>query len=136
MGEERESTEQQSKYLLEIVSRFQRITENALHTNYGSQNVFDEEPDLRLATLVANRNAQFSDDFAAQGHVYGFMSHGHDNDSDGQGNIAVASLTSSVPPLAGATDDDDDDEVKDEEEEGISFPSRKLNSCSDIEDIL
>lgn len=108
------------------------------HTNYGSQNAFDEEPDLRLATLVANRNAQFSDDFSARGHVYGFMSHDHDhdNDSDGQGNpAAVTSQTSSVCAVNGATDDGDE-EVKEEEEEDSSIPSRKLSSCSDIEDIL
>jgi hypothetical protein len=76
LGEERESPEQQSKYLLEIVSKFQRITENALYTNYGSQDAFDEEPDLRLATLVANHNVEFSEDFSSQGHVYNFKSHG------------------------------------------------------------
>ncbi|GAA92339.1 dynamin [Aspergillus luchuensis IFO 4308] len=38
-----------------------RITENALQTKYGSQDAFDDEPELRLATLVANRNALFSD---------------------------------------------------------------------------
>ncbi|KAJ6016366.1 hypothetical protein N7540_010957 [Penicillium herquei] len=54
LGEERESAEQRSKLLLGIVANFQRITENAFHTNYRSQDAFGEEPDLRLATLVAN----------------------------------------------------------------------------------
>lgn len=80
MGKERESTEQQSKYLLEIVSKFQRITEDALRTNYGSQNAFDEELSLWLATLVANRNAQFCDEVSVRGHDYEFMSHSHDDD--------------------------------------------------------
>jgi hypothetical protein len=133
MGEERESTEQQSKFLLEIVSKFQRITENALHTNYGSQDAFDEERDLRLATLVATRNAQFSDDFASQGHVYGFMSHSHDDESDAPRDSGVASPTCSNSAEVGVTDDDDDEQ---QEEERNFVPSRKLNSCPDIEDIL
>lgn len=64
------------------MSKFQRITENTLHTNYGSQDAFDKEPDLWLATLVANRNAQFSDDFSGYGHAYNFKSHEHDDDNE------------------------------------------------------
>lgn len=125
LGEERESPEQQSKYLLEIVSKFQRITENSLTTNYGIQNVFDEEPDLRLATLVANRNAEFSDDFATRGHVYGFISHGHDDESESR--PATSPAISSGSGLVGSEADN---------EEHNSIPSRKLKSCSDIQDIL
>ncbi|KAL4872346.1 hypothetical protein BDV12DRAFT_210860 [Aspergillus spectabilis] len=132
LGEERESSTQQSKYLLDIVARFQRITKNALKTNYGSQDAFDEDSDLRLATLVANRNGIFSDDFSTRGHVYNFMSHTHDDDSDNQHNRAVASPTSSVREHTGHIDDDDDED----EEEQRSIPSRKLNSCIDIDDIL
>ncbi|KAJ6020189.1 hypothetical protein N7499_003485 [Penicillium canescens] len=131
LGEERESPEQQSKYLLQIASKFQRITENALHTNYGLQDAFDEEPDLRLgATLVANRNAQFSDDFCSQGHVYCFKSHGHDDNTENQPNTTATSPPSSVRTCIGT-----DIEGVEEEHEN-SVPSRKLNSCSDIEDIL
>lgn len=132
LGEERESPEQQSKYLLEIVSKFQRITENALHTNYGSQDAFDEEPDLRLATLVANRNVEFSDDFSSQGHAYSFKSHGHDDDSENRPNITATSPPSSVGACIGI----DDEGIEEEQEERKSVPSRKLSSCGDIEDIL
>lgn len=62
------------------VSAYHHITDNALHTNYESQDALDEEADLWLATLVATRSAQFSDDFPSQGHLYCFMSHGHDDD--------------------------------------------------------
>ncbi|BCR96683.1 dynamin family protein [Aspergillus luchuensis] len=127
LGEERESTEQQRKYLLEIVSKFQRITENALQTNYGSQDAFDDEPELRLATLVANRNALFSDEISTHGHTYAFVSHTHDDDSEDQRNRSVASLANSVCS---------DADKFESEEECKSIPSRKINSCSDIEDIL
>ncbi|RDH26896.1 P-loop containing nucleoside triphosphate hydrolase protein [Aspergillus welwitschiae] len=127
LGEERESTEQQRKYLLEIVSKFQRITENALQTNYGSQDAFDDEPELRLATLVANRNALFSDEISTHGHTYAFVSHTHDDDSEDQRNRSVASPANSVCS---------DADKFESEEECKSIPSRKINSCSDIEDIL
>lgn len=133
LGEERESTEQQSKYLLEIVSKFQRITEDALHTNYGSQNAFDEEPSLRLATLVANRNAQFCDEVSVRGHDYEFMSHSHDDDSEPQPNPAVPSPASSVCAQVGPTNEDEEGKSDDEHN---STPSRKVNGCSEIEDIL
>ncbi|KAF9237280.1 hypothetical protein DTO012A7_8996 [Penicillium roqueforti] len=124
LGEERESPEQQSKYLLEIVSKFQRITEDALHTNHGSQDAFDDEADLRLATLVANRNAQFPDDFSSRGHVYCFNSHGHDDDSENQSSTTATSACVGI----------DFHEVEEERENFV--PNRKLNNCSDIEDIL
>lgn len=133
LGEERESTEQRSKYLLEIVSKFQRITEDALRTNYGSQNAFDKEPKLRLATLVANRNAQFCDEVSVQGHVYEFMSHSHDDDSEAQPNPAVPSPASSVCAQVGAANEDEEGKSDDEHS---SIPSRKVNDCSEIEDIL
>lgn len=128
------SPEQQSKFLLEIVSKFQRVTENALNTNYGSQDAFDEEPDLRLATLVANRNAQFSDEFSTHGHVYGFKSHEHDDDSDIQPTIPETSPPSSVGAIVNGMDDDREQE--EEWQERNSVPSRKLNTCGDIQDIL
>lgn len=123
LGEERESSEQQSKYLLEVVSKFQRITGNALTANYGIQDAFDEEPDLRLATLIANRNAVFSNDFATQGHVYGFKSHGRDDDSENQPTTTSVSFDADLVDMEG-------------DKEPNFIPSRKLNGCSDIEDIL
>lgn len=53
---------------------------SALHTDYGSQNAFDNERYLRLATWVANRNDQLTEDFEFLGHVYTFKSHSHDDD--------------------------------------------------------
>jgi hypothetical protein len=116
------------------VSKFQRITENALHTNYGSQDAFDEEPDLRLATLVANRNAQFSEDFSTYGHAYSFKSHEHDDDSEVKSTVLETSPPSSVGAIVSGIDDDREEE--EEEQERKCVPSRKLNGCGDIQDIL
>ncbi|KGO38852.1 Dynamin [Penicillium expansum] len=132
LGGERESPEQQSRYLLEVVSKFQRITENALRTNYGSQDFFDEYPSLRLATLVANRNAQFSEELSTQGHVYCFEAHDHDDDSENDPKESVTSTPNSVGSQVG----EDDYEDKEAYDELNSLPSRKIDICHDIEDIL
>jgi hypothetical protein len=132
LGAERESPEQQSRYLLEVVSKFQRITENALHTNYGSLDSFDEHQSLRLATLVANRNAQFSDEVSNQGHVYCFNAHDRDDDSENDPKTSVTSPPSSVGTQVG----EDEDEEKEAYNDINSVPSRKINICHDIEDIL
>ncbi|KAJ5318544.1 hypothetical protein N7476_004964 [Penicillium atrosanguineum] len=108
LGEERGSPELQSKFLLEIVAKFQRITENALRTNYGSQDAFDEEPDLR------------------------FKSHEHDDDSEVKSTVPQTSPPSSVGGIVGGMDDDE----QEEEQERRSVPSRKLSGCGDIQDIL
>ncbi|KAJ5772460.1 hypothetical protein N7520_002989 [Penicillium odoratum] len=134
LGEERESSEKQRKYLLTSVSKFQRITENALTTNYGTQDVFEEQPLLRLATLVANRNADLSDDFATSGHVYNFNSHAHDDDLENKNPTVttasgtattVTSKTSSQIPTALMADD-----------RGRDIPSRRVNTCTEIGHIL
>ncbi|KAJ5291465.1 hypothetical protein N7478_000716 [Penicillium angulare] len=133
LGDERESPEQQSKYLLAIVAKFQRITENALHTNYGSQDAFDNERDLRLATLVANRNAQLAEDFESRGHVYTFKSHSHDDDLENRQDPP----TSPTGTVANGMNNEEKEEEKEEEQEIChSVPSRKISICHDIEDVL
>lgn len=72
LGVERETTEQERRLLLDVVATFQEITQQALTTNYGVRDIFDFDEGLRLATLVANRNATFSDDVAYLGHEYAF----------------------------------------------------------------
>ncbi|CAP93218.1 Pc16g05480 [Penicillium rubens Wisconsin 54-1255] len=74
LGAQRETPEQQRRILLDIVSAFQEITRHALAANYGVNCVFDEDKDLRLATLVSLRNDVFSNDLAHWGHTYTFRS--------------------------------------------------------------
>ncbi|PIG84606.1 hypothetical protein AARAC_010920 [Aspergillus arachidicola] len=127
LGEERGTVEQQRKYLLEIISRFNRLTQNALTTNYGTQNEFDEEPDLRLATKVAIRNAALSEDFAIHGHTFDFRSQEHENDMTRTTYSRVRS------GLQVAEHIENDAECNQSQE---TLPSRKVHGCSDIEDIL
>ncbi|GAB1212161.1 hypothetical protein ATERTT37_001291 [Aspergillus terreus] len=70
LGEERETTEQQAAFLLDIISRFQQLATQAFSTNYGADNTFDEFEELRLATIVMNRSTTFCEDMALFGHKY------------------------------------------------------------------
>ncbi|KAJ5186301.1 hypothetical protein N7449_011065 [Penicillium cf. viridicatum] len=81
LGVQRETAEQQRRILLDVVSAFQEITQHALATNYGVNDAFDEDKDLRLATLVSVRNDVFSHDIAHCGHTYTFRSKPEETDN-------------------------------------------------------
>ncbi|KGO54813.1 Dynamin [Penicillium expansum] len=80
LGVQRETAEQQRRILLDVVSGFQEITQQALATNYGVNDMFDEDKDLRLATLVSLRNDVFSHNLAHYGHTYTFRSKPEETD--------------------------------------------------------
>ncbi|KAL5363119.1 P-loop containing nucleoside triphosphate hydrolase protein [Aspergillus floccosus] len=80
LGGERETTEQQAAFLLDIITRFQQLAAQALSTNYAADDTFDEFEELRLATIVMNRSNTFCEDMARYGHKYEKKS---DNDMSG-----------------------------------------------------
>ena len=55
------------------MSEFKTIAMHAIATNYGVHEVFDRNDHVRLATIVSNRNATFSEDVATMGHTYSFQ---------------------------------------------------------------
>ncbi|KAJ9269487.1 hypothetical protein DTO212C5_4338 [Paecilomyces variotii] len=110
LGEERETPEQQSRYLLKVMNSFEGITRHALSTNYSSNDHFDEDEELRLATRIVNRNDEFSNDMALWGHEYDFA----------------------IDKTHGSTAEPHHTDIKDE----YQFESRKLAVLPDLEDIL
>lgn len=60
MGVERETPESQSAFLLSLATRFQKVVSLGLYAKYGSSDLFDDDPSLRLATEVISRNLQFA----------------------------------------------------------------------------
>ena len=72
LGVDRQSTEQQRSYLLEISNQYQGIVNTALDAYYSRERAFTETPELRLATLAVNRMDQFSEDFDSMGHTVQF----------------------------------------------------------------
>ncbi|KAK6810758.1 hypothetical protein RU639_013520 [Aspergillus parasiticus] len=117
LGTERETPEQQASYLLDIISSFQTITSHALSSNYSSNDHFDQEEVLRLATNVVNRNEMFSDNMAQWGHEFDF---GTDVDGESDNPDLTASTTSSIDGPFSTN----------------SLATRKVEPLPDIEDIL
>jgi hypothetical protein len=73
LGMERETPEKQLLYLTDLSTRFQRLVSLSVDAKYGSDAIFDNMQ-FRLATLVSERNATFSDELARHGQEYHFTS--------------------------------------------------------------
>jgi Dynamin central region/Dynamin family len=71
LGPDRETQDQQLKYLLQMSMEFQRITNAALDAQYARDNALNNAR-LRLATLVVDRNEKFSNDVWKMGHTVRF----------------------------------------------------------------
>jgi hypothetical protein len=72
LGPSRQTPEQQRRYLLGIATRFQEITTYALEAQYGRHQFLKDDKDLRLATLIVDFNAAFSEDLEKRGHAVNF----------------------------------------------------------------
>lgn len=72
LGKKHQTSAQQSQWLMEIAMQFQKLSEEALLSNYGRTDVFDRNPDLRLATAVVNRSQQMSNAIAGDGQRFFF----------------------------------------------------------------
>jgi hypothetical protein len=84
LGPSRETPEQQRRYLLDIAVKFQEITSHALEARYGRSIYLKENKFLRLATILADYNSEFSEDVKKRGHTVDF-------------NTAMSSLERSLP---------------------------------------
>ena len=72
LGPQRETREEQSKYLTEISVKFQEITAFALDAHYVGSDWFDHRKSLRFATAVTKRNELFASTMEQYGHSYEF----------------------------------------------------------------
>ncbi|RAL12437.1 dynamin family protein [Aspergillus homomorphus CBS 101889] len=120
LGDERDTTSQQLKYLLDAVTKFNEMTTQALATNYGADTNFDRYTELRLATLVVNRDDMFARSFEIWGHKYEFE---------------MNSITTAFPEPSGAqnaTDGGADSHIP----RRTTFKTRKSPHVEDLEDIL
>lgn len=75
LGVKRQTSAEQSQYLMSIAMEYQKICGEALSSNYGRTDVFDQNPRLRLATAVINRSDQMSEAIALKGHTFQFEGH-------------------------------------------------------------
>ncbi len=83
LGVKRQTSAEQTQYLMEIAMSFQKLSEEALLSNYARTDAFDQNPTLRLATAAVNRSNQMSEAMATKGHTFQFESSDHHNGSAG-----------------------------------------------------
>jgi hypothetical protein len=74
LGADRESTDQQRRFLLELSQKFQDVTNCALDAYYSRHTVFANVPELRLATLAVERMERYAKDIKTFGHTISFDS--------------------------------------------------------------
>ena len=72
MGPARTDQASQRLYLVNLASRFQTITKDALNAYYAGDNVLKTKPALKLATRIVMLNEVFSDVFWKKGHKQHF----------------------------------------------------------------
>lgn len=73
LGPERAGTMAQMAYLTTMATHFQRIVTLALSANYGADDIFNDQEDLRLAPAFMARMKLFSTDVLNQGQTYMFL---------------------------------------------------------------
>lgn len=74
LGADRESADQQRRFLLEMSHNFQDVANCALDAYYSRHTVFGSIPELRIATLAVERMERFAKDIETLGHTVDFES--------------------------------------------------------------
>jgi hypothetical protein len=74
LGADRESADQQRRFLLEMSHNFQDVANCALDAYYSRHTVFGSIPELRVATLAVERMERFAKDIETLGHTVDFES--------------------------------------------------------------
>jgi hypothetical protein len=100
LGADRESADQQRRFLLEISQNFQDVTNFALDAYYSRHAVFGSIPELRIATLAVERMERFAKDIERLGHTVVFESEAREGVETG--SPLVSSTPSSNGSEAGA----------------------------------
>lgn len=88
LGTKRQTSTEQNQYLMRIAMEYQKISGEALLSNYGRTDVFDQNPTLRIATAVVNRSDQMSKAIATNGHTFHFEAN-VERQSKGSGQIEL-----------------------------------------------
>jgi hypothetical protein len=69
MGPSRTDQSAQRMYITQLASKFEKITQCALHGYYDSEAIFAEAPGLKLITIATKMNEAFADLFWRCGHM-------------------------------------------------------------------
>ena len=74
LGPERSTPAAQAAYLTELATQYQRLMMLSLEAKYGSDELFDSFPSLRIAPAVTSRSVTFDREMARCGHEFSFSS--------------------------------------------------------------
>ena len=72
LGPERSSRAAQAAYLTELSTKFQHLVDLALSANFGTDSLFEEYEELKIAPAVVLRMEQFGKEMTQWGHKYSF----------------------------------------------------------------
>lgn len=72
LGPSRETYEQQRKFLLDMVVKFQETVSCALEARYGRNEYLRQKDSIRLATVIVDFYTAFSEDMEKRGHTVQF----------------------------------------------------------------
>lgn len=116
LGADRESTDQQRRFLLDTSQKFQDVTNCALDAYYSRYTVFGRIPELRLATLAVERMDRYAKDMKAFGHTVNFDSGAQEVatiESEAQEVVMIKPrLASGTPSSNGSEADAEDPNLK------------------------
>ncbi|KAK4449599.1 P-loop containing nucleoside triphosphate hydrolase protein [Podospora aff. communis PSN243] len=98
LGQPRNTERDQQIYLLEVVTKFQRLVRDALTANYSFDPAFETTQDLRLITTIRNMTADFTRDFAKLSHSHRFKTIGKEVTLGFNGGIDIAPITATSSP--------------------------------------
>jgi hypothetical protein len=73
MGAPRESSASQREILVKLASKFERLVRDALDGRYEGSSIFQEKPELKLATRIVDLNEGFSNMMLRKGHTWRFV---------------------------------------------------------------
>lgn len=75
LGPERKGSAEQTAYLINLATKFQRLVSLALSADYGADDLFNNISALRVAPAIMSRMKAFSDDMSNYGQTYSFTLH-------------------------------------------------------------
>ncbi|KAI1964953.1 hypothetical protein LOZ58_001645 [Ophidiomyces ophidiicola] len=81
-GADRRTPQQQAAFLLDIGTKFQDIVGQALVTDYGRNELFEQYPEFRLATLLVHREEEFGKTMIGWGQQYHFEEVNKESETD------------------------------------------------------
>ncbi|RAK77758.1 dynamin family protein [Aspergillus fijiensis CBS 313.89] len=140
LSSERDTTSQQLRYLLDAVTRFNIMTTQALGTHYGADENFTKYKELRLATLVVNREVLFARYFEKWGHKYEFKVNSIRDDveivSPESGGDEPAQFSASTRPGALNFHSTGEGELDHPGSRPTRFKTRMTEPVMELEDVL